>query len=190
MTREIFLAPNQLTLMRLGFVPFIIICVLDSRWHAALALFVLAGLSDGLDGWLARRLQQRTVLGEYLDPIADKLLLSGLFLVLSIVHKIPWRYAVMVFSRDLCILITAALLYMVAGLRNFRPSIFGKANTGAQVGALFFVLLSQVVTKDWVAWTRHRLLWAVFALTLISALHYIFLTGQRLKALQSRESRP
>jgi cardiolipin synthase len=185
-TRELLLAPNQLTVMRLIFVPFIVICVLDNHWGAALALFVLAGISDGLDGWLARRLHQRTVVGQYLDPIADKILLSGLFLVLSMVHKIPWRYAVLVFSRDLCIVTTAAVLYMVANLRDFRPSVFGKANTGAQVAALFFVLLGQVMSAPWIARTRRGLLWAVFALTLLSALHYIVLTGQRLKAQQAR----
>ena len=182
MIRDLLLAPNQLTLMRLVFVPFIVICALDNHWTAALTLFVLAGVSDGLDGWLARRLQQRTVLGQYLDPVADKLLLSGLFLVLSMVHRIPWRYTVLVFSRDICIVATAALLYMVAGLRDFQPSFFGKANTGAQVAAVFFVLLSQVVPHYWVLWTKHTLLIVVFVLTLISGIHYIILTGQRMKA--------
>ena len=181
MIRDLLLAPNQLTLMRLVFVPFIVICALDNHWGAALTLFVLAGISDGLDGWLARRLHQRTVLGQYLDPVADKLLLSGLFLVLSMVHRIPWRYTVLVFSRDICIVATAALLYIVSGLRDFRPSFFGKANTGAQVTALFFVLVAQVVPHFWVIWTQHVLLQIVFVLTLLSGLHYIVLTGQRMK---------
>lgn len=181
MIRDLLLAPNQLTLMRLVFVPFIVICALDNHWRAALTLFVLAGLSDGLDGWLARRLQQRSVLGQYLDPIADKLLLSGLFLVLSMVHQIPWRYTVLVFSRDICIVATTALLYIVAGMRDFRPSFFGKANTGAQVAAIFFVLLGQVTPRYWVPWTKLVLLHLVFVLTLLSGLHYIVLTGQRMK---------
>ena len=102
-------------------------------------------------GLLARTLKQQTVLGQYLDPIADKLLLSTMFLVLSILHKIPWKFTVLVFSRDLTILIVSALLYAIAGLRDFRPSIFGKANTSAQVAAVFFVLLMEINKSRWVA---------------------------------------
>ena len=112
--------------------------------HWALVVFVIAGFSDGLDGLLARRLHQQTLLGQYLDPIADKLLLSTMFLVLSILHKIPWKYTVMVFSRDISILAASAVLFAIAGLRNFRPSIFGKANTLCQISAVFFVLLLQI----------------------------------------------
>jgi cardiolipin synthase len=184
--RDLLLAPNQLTLMRLIFVPFIIMTVLDGHWTAALILFVLAGISDGLDGLVARMLQQKTLLGQYLDPIADKLLLSGLFLVLSMVRQIPWRYTVLVFSRDICIVATAAILYTVANFRDFRPSIFGKANTGAQIGALLFVLLNQVHGAQWIFWTRRSFLWLVFALTLLSGIHYIILTGQRMRAHHAR----
>ena len=93
---QLFTAPNQLTLLRMLFLPFIVINLVDDHYTTALILFVLAGISDGLDGLLARRLHQQTLLGQYLDPIADKLLLSTLFLVLSILHKIPWstRYGV------------------------------------------------------------------------------------------------
>ncbi|MFB3813238.1 MAG: CDP-alcohol phosphatidyltransferase family protein [Terriglobales bacterium] len=186
--RDLLLAPNQLTLLRLVFVPFIIINVLDGNWGWALGLFVAAGLSDGLDGLLARKLHQQTMLGQYLDPIADKLLLSGLFLVLSMVHQIAWRYTVLVFSRDICIVATAAVLYTAANFRDFRPSIFGKMNTGAQVGALFFVLLREVHSSPWIVWTRRGFLWLVFALTLISGIHYIIVTGQRVRAHQARSN--
>ena len=106
---QVFTAPNQLTLLRMIFVPFIIIHLLDGHYLWALVLFVVAGFSDGLDGLLARRLHQQTLLGQYLDPIADKLLLSTLFLVLSILHKIPWKYTVLVFSRDTSILAASAV---------------------------------------------------------------------------------
>ena len=97
---QLLTAPNQLTLLRLVFIPFIVISIVDGHYGWALILFVLAGFSDGLDGLLARTLKQQTVLGQYLDPIADKLLLSTLFLVLSIRHKIAWKFTVLVFSRD------------------------------------------------------------------------------------------
>jgi cardiolipin synthase len=179
---QIFTAPNQLTLMRLIFVPFIIISIVDGSWWWALGLFVVAGISDGLDGLLARLLKQKTVLGQYLDPIADKLLLSTLFLVLSITHKIPWKFTVLVFSRDLGILITSAVLYAVTSFRDFRPSIYGKMNTAAQVGALFFVLVYQVDRALWIHHTMHGLLWTVFGLTCISGIHYVILTGQRMRS--------
>src|SRR5437879_10542604 len=126
------------------FVPFIVIHLVEGRYLWALAVFVIAGFSDGLDGLLARTLHQQTVLGQYLDPIADKLLLSTLFLVLSILHKIPWKFTVVVFSRDISILAASAVLFAIAGLRDFRPSIFGKANTFSQIGAVVFVLLLEV----------------------------------------------
>jgi cardiolipin synthase len=108
---QIWTAPNQLTLLRLIFIPFIIISVLESEYPWAVGLFVLAGISDALDGMLARWLKQKTVLGQYLDPIADKLLLSSLFLVLSFVKLIPWKFTILVFSRDVLILVISAVLY-------------------------------------------------------------------------------
>jgi cardiolipin synthase len=178
---QLLTAPNQLTLLRLIFIPFIIITVVDGNYGWALALFVTAGLSDSLDGLLARALKQKTLLGQYLDPIADKLLLSTLFLVLSAMHRIPWKYTVLVFSRDLCILITCAVLYATTSFRDFRPSVFGKANTLAQIAAIFFVLLREVVAAGWVHWAKAFSLWATFALTLLSGVHYVIWTGQRLR---------
>jgi len=181
---QLWTTPNQLTLLRLFFIPFINICIVDRRYHTALVLVVIAGLSDGLDGLAARLLHQQTKLGEYLDPIVDKLLLSSLFLMMSFNKMIPWHYTVMVFSRDLSILIISALLYTV-GLRDFRPGIFGKINTACQIAAVFFALLVKVYKAEAVWMTRDVLLYGVFAFTLASAIHYVFLTGQRLKKLQA-----
>lgn len=180
MIRQLRSAPNIITLLRLVFIPFIITNVIDNQYRWALVLFVLAGISDGLDGTLARALKQKTVLGQYLDPIADKLLLSSLFLVLSLLHKIPWRVTILVFSRDICIIATCAVLYATTSLRTFQPSIFGKVNTLAQIVGLFFVLLRQLSDAEWVVIGRSIGLWATFAFTLISGIHYIILTAQRL----------
>lgn len=180
---QVFTAPNQLTLARMVFLPFVVIKLVEGHYLGALILFLIAGLSDGLDGLLARRLDQQTLLGQYLDPIADKTLLSTVFLVLSIVHKIPWKYTIVVFSRDISILIVSGVLYTIAGLRDFRPSIFGKANTLAQVAAVLFVMLLQVHQAHWVAILRKGFLDATFFLTIISALHYLYLVAQRLHAL-------
>ncbi len=179
---QIFTAPNQLTLLRMVFVPFIVIELVEGRYFWALLLFVIAGFSDGLDGLLARKLHQQTLLGQYLDPIADKLLLSTMFLVLSILHKIPWKFTVLVFSRDTSILAASAVLFAIAGLRDFRPSIFGKANTFSQIAAVFFVMLASIRPARWILITRTVFLRATFAFTIISALHYVFLVQHRLRA--------
>ena len=184
---QFWTTPNQLTLARLFFIPFINICIVERRYHTALILVIFAGLSDGLDGLAARLLHQRTRLGEYLDPIADKLLLSSLFLVMSFRHMIAWRYTVLVFSRDLCILMISALLY-VFGLRDFRPGIFGKINTACQIAAVFFALLVKIDSSEWVWMTEKVLLYGVFAFTLASAMQYVYLTGQRLKKLQTTKT--
>ena len=180
--RQLAAFPNLLTLLRLVIIPFIVINVVGGNYGWALGLFVLAGVSDFFDGMLARALKQGTELGQYLDPIADKMLLSTLFLVLSIMHNIPWKYTVLVFSRDATILIVAGVLYITNSLRDFRPSIFGKLNTTAQIAAVFFVMLHRVTSVAWVALARRIGLYATFAFTLISGLHYIWLVAHRLRA--------
>jgi cardiolipin synthase len=182
--RQMLTAPNQLTLLRMIFLPFIVINVVGQHYVWALVLFVLAGISDGLDGLLARKLHQQTQLGQYLDPIADKLLMSTMFLVLSIQHRaiVPWKYTVVVFSRDISILLVSGVLFMIAGLKDFRPSIFGKANTFAQVAAIFFAMLLLVMPMLWVDIARKTFLKATFIFTILSAVHYAFLVQHRLRA--------
>ena len=108
------------------------------------ALFVLAGFSDGFDGLVARLTNQYTPLGQYLDPIADKLLLSTLFLVLTHMGLVPRYVTVLVFSRDLGILLISTLLFATGTLRDFRPSLLGKLNTLVQIFGLTIVLVDQV----------------------------------------------
>jgi len=186
--RQLRSAPNQLTLLRLIFIPFVVISVVEDRYGWALALFVLAGLSDALDGLLARVLKQKTALGQYLDPIADKLLLSTLFLVLAFEHRIPWYVTVLVFSRDLGILIVSALLYATNTLRDLRPSVWGKANTIVQVGTILVVLMAAVWPQTWLETARVAGLRLTFALTLFSWIHYTVTVGQKLRAAQPRIS--
>jgi cardiolipin synthase len=178
---QIFTAPNELTLLLMIFVPFIVIHLVDGHYGWALVIFIIAGFSDGLDGLLARTLHQQTLLGQYLDPIADKLLLSTVFLVLSILHKIAWKYTIMVFSRDISILAASAVLFAIAGLRDFRPSIFGKANTLCQIVAVFFVMLVEIYPQRWLRITRITFLHATAWFTVISALHYLILVQRRLR---------
>ena len=173
-------APNQLTLVRLCIIPFLVLAVLDGHFRIAFALFVLAGITDGLDGLLARWLQQRTVLGQYLDPVADKLLLSTLFLVLHHDGLISRRVTVLVFGRDLGIVMVAAILYASVGMRDFKPSIFGKANTLAQIIALLAVILSQFYAPPAVMYIKHFALLATVAFTVLSGFHYAWMITRRL----------
>ncbi|HEY0162024.1 MAG TPA: CDP-alcohol phosphatidyltransferase family protein [Edaphobacter sp.] len=144
--------PNLLTLLRLFVVPFIVIEILDGDYRLAFILFLFAGITDALDGLIARWLSQKTTLGLYLDPIADKLLLSTLFLVLTHVNLIPRYVTVLVFSRDLGIILIATLLFATGALRDFRPSILGKANTLVQILGLVTVLFERVcVVSGWAA---------------------------------------
>src|ERR1039457_3729039 len=165
-------APNLLTLLRICLAPFLVAAILERHFAVSFGLFVVAGLTDALDGLLARLLKQRSMLGQYLDPVADKLLLSTLFLVLFYKGLMPGTVTVLVFGRDVGILLVAAMLYAAAGRREFHPSIYGKANTLAQISAVAAVLLHQVTPPwYWVAVTRRVALAATIGLTVASGLH-------------------
>jgi len=171
--------PNLLTLLRICLAPFLVTAILENHYLLSFALFVAAGFTDALDGTLARVLKQRSILGHYLDPVADKLLLSTLFLVLLYKGLMPITVTVLVFSRDLGILVVAALLYAAVGRREFHPSIFGKGNTLAQILAVAAVLLHQLTRAHWVTVFRTLALDATIALTLISGLHYAWIVSRR-----------
>jgi len=175
-------APNLLTLMRLFIIPFLVIEILDGRYDAAFALFLLAGISDALDGLLARTLKQRTTLGQYLDPIADKLLLSTLFVVLTHVGLMPRYVTVLVFSRDLGILLIATLLFATGTLRDFRPSLFGKLNTLAQIVALIAVFCEKIFTSAHLTVARVGLVRAIAVLAPLSAAQYAWIVFRRINA--------
>jgi cardiolipin synthase len=172
-------APNLLTLLRICLAPFLVAAILESKFALSFVLFVAAGLTDALDGTLARLLKQRTMLGAYLDPVADKLLLSTIFLVLMHEGLIPTTVTVLVFGRDVGILLVSALLYAAVGRREFRPSIFGKANTIAQVSAVAAVLLHQLTAAHWVVIFRMLALDATIVLTVVSGFHYAWSVSRR-----------
>lgn len=188
MISQLRAAPNQLTLLRLIFVPFVVIALVERHPRLALALFVIAGISDVLDGLLARVLRQQTYLGQYLDPIADKFLLSTMFLALSFERQIPWYVTVLVFSRDLGILLVGGLLYATNTVRDLRPSIWGKANTAVQVATVLAVLMYGVWQPAWLRHVRNVGFRLTFALTLISWIHYTIVVGKRMRASSQQAS--
>jgi cardiolipin synthase len=175
-------APNLLTLLRLFIIPFLVIEILDAHYRVAFALFLLAGISDALDGLLARWLSQRTTLGLYLDPIADKLLLSTLFLVFTHVGLMPRYVTVLVFSRDLGILLIATLLFATGTLRDFRPSLFGKLNTLFQIITLTAVLCERIFASAYVAAIRNGLVGIIALLAPLSAAQYAWIVIRRMNS--------
>jgi cardiolipin synthase len=166
-------APNLLTLLRLFIIPFLVIEILDGEFRVAFALFLLAGLSDAL----------------YLDPIADKLLLSTLFLVLTHVGLIPRYVTVLVFSRDLGILLIATLLFATNTLRDFRPSLFGKLNTLVQIIALVMVLAERALPIAHLPMLRDGLIRAIAILAPLSAAQYAWIVIARISAHETPAAR-
>lgn len=167
--------PNGLSILRMGLVPWFVIALLQGRTGQALLVFLLAGLTDALDGFLARSLKQTSALGAYLDPIADKLLLASAFILLALPGgsppRIPIWISVLVISRDLLILVIALVLFVAMGQLEFPPSRLGKANTLMQIVAIGLVLSATLVPGLGTA--ARVALWLVAALTIASGLQYI-----------------
>ena len=186
MTSRILTVPNQLTFLRLGFLPFFIISIHYRRYDIALAVLIIAALTDGLDGLLARTLNQKTALGAYLDPIADKLLLSSSFVVLALNRKISWWLAILVLSRDVLLLTSAAVILVVAGYRLFQPSIYGKLTTALQIMLVFAVVLLAVADWPWLQFVRMILGYLVAGFTVFSGFHYSIVVARRLGEQQHR----
>ena len=182
--RQFRAVPNLLTMARLFVLPFLVITILDGHWRLAFALLWLAGVSDGFDGLLARKLHQRTTLGLYLDPIADKLLMSTMFLVLTHVGIIPRYVTVLVFSRDLGILLIATLLFATNTLRDFRPSLLGKINTVIQILGVLAVMTCQVIPRSGLNDLKQLLLWSIAVLAPVSAAEYAWIVLKRMQASQ------
>jgi cardiolipin synthase len=182
MNGRILTVPNQLTFLRLAFLPFFIIAIKYDNYFVALAILFISGISDALDGLLARELNQRTAVGAYLDPIADKLLLSSSYLALALKGKIGWWLAILVLGRDVMLLIACATILLVVGYRPFPPSVWGKAATFFEISLIFLVLVLAV-------WNNH-LLWIlrmicayiVASLVIISGLYYSITVSRQLHA--------
>ncbi|MBI3483666.1 MAG: CDP-alcohol phosphatidyltransferase family protein [Acidobacteria bacterium] len=180
MKSRILTVPNQLTFLRFGFLPFFIISIWYYHYDWALGVLIAAAVSDLLDGVLARRLNQKTELGAYLDPIADKLLLSSSFLLLAMKHKVVWWLTILVLTRDVLILVAAAAILLVVGYRPFPPSLYGKFNTGAQIIFIFLVVASTATNFRALDILEEVFVFLVAGLTIFSGVHYSFVIAKRL----------
>ena len=180
MKGRIWTVPNQITFLRLGFLPIFLMLIAYDRYRWALLVLVVSGLSDGIDGLLARSLNQRSALGAYLDPIADKLLLSSSFVLLAFKKQLAWWLTILVLSRDVLILIVAVVILLTSGYRPFPPSIYGKFTTAAEIILVFLVILSAAYPAYHLAGLNHVLIYAVTALSIGSGFHYSFTTARHL----------
>jgi cardiolipin synthase len=182
MKGRIWTVPNQITLLRLGFLPFFLILISYEQYKWALLVQVLAGLSDGIDGLLARSLNQRSSLGAYLDPIADKLLLSSSFIILAFKQKLAWWLTILVLSRDVLLLVVAAVIILIAGYRPFPPSVLGKFTTAFQIILVFAIVFAAAYPDSRLVVLNRLLIYVVTALTVISGFHYSVTIARRLSS--------
>ena len=181
MTRWFNLA-NCFTLIRLLLVPFVIAAILNGENVRAVELFVLAAVTDVLDGAAARRLDVTTPAGAYFDPIADKCLLSGVFLALAAAGSIPWWFVGLVFGRDLYILMAVGMMMAFTRVRKFPPSPWGKVSTFAQISVVVLWMAKDMQGFGWVSGLAGAMLWVSTALTAWSGVHYTWRGIQVLRA--------
>jgi cardiolipin synthase len=165
--------PNLLTIIRILLTPFFVILLLKDLFGLALAVFAIAGVSDALDGFIARCYNQRTALGAYLDPIADKILLSSAFIGLAVLKIIPAWLTVIVISRDVLIFIGIAIFTITEKKYKVSPSIVSKCTTAAQITTIFVTLLHVNITG--LIMLGEFLYWITAGLTVISGFHYIYI---------------
>lgn len=171
-----FTVPNLLSILRMGLIPLFVIAVLEGQNSRALLCFAIAGVTDALDGFIARFWKQQSKLGAYLDPLADKLLLVTAYVVLAIPNLrsgllIPVWVTALVITRDVVIVVVALVLHLAAGVSRFPPSPLSKVNTAVQVGTVLLVLLSHRGPQ--LEATASFFVYLVAVLTLGSGIEYV-----------------
>ncbi|HEX6649244.1 MAG TPA: CDP-alcohol phosphatidyltransferase family protein [Pyrinomonadaceae bacterium] len=187
MSSRIVTVPNLLTVFRMVLIPVFVSLLFYQRFVLALTVFVLAGVTDGLDGLLARRFNQKSQLGTILDPIADKLMLVTSFVVLSMRSvfpqplpphlPVPFWVTVAVISRDVFILVGAAAINIVTGFRGFRPSMLGKINTTVQIAAIAAIIFAASVPHG-TGYYLPTIYTTVFTFSVLSGAHYVFFVSK------------
>jgi cardiolipin synthase (CMP-forming) len=164
--------PNLITIARLIIVPIVIVMIMQGRWPAAFVLFVVAGVSDAVDGLIARRFNMRSEFGAHLDPIADKALLMSIFVTLAIAGVLPGWIAIVVVSRDLMILAAVLLSWVMLRPVEIKPLLVSKLNTAAQIGFAALILSTKAFGIDLHGFDDATTI-VVAALTVTSAAAYL-----------------
>jgi len=163
--------PNFLSVSRIIFVPLLIILLIDQLFAWALLIFVIAAVTDAVDGLLARLLHQRTILGSYLDPVADKLLTASSFATLALLNILPGWLAVVVISRDVIILLGLMILFLASRFPEIQPSLASKITTVLQLCTVTAALSSKFAFS--IPFVLDFLIWATASATIISGLQYV-----------------
>jgi cardiolipin synthase (CMP-forming) len=176
-TEPILTLANQLTLLRMLLIPAFVLLVLYGYFGWALIVFIAAGATDAFDGLIARYTNQRTNLGAWLDPAADKLLLVTTFVVLTLpdiglVNRIPIWLTVVLISRDVGIVLTVAIVNLAIGPKTFKPSALGKAATAFFIATCVVVMYFNYLGQT--SWIVDAFIWTALAITVVSALDYVF----------------
>lgn len=164
--------PNLFTLVRVVLAPVIVWAILTHRAFDALAVFAVAAVTDVIDGYLARHFGGTSAGGAMLDPIADKLLMTGVYLALSIEGSVPWWLTGVIFGRDLLILTASVVALLTTKLRAFPPSVWGKASTFLQILTAVAFLGRNAFGWPLLAKAAASLVWPAIALTVWSGVHY------------------
>lgn len=168
--------PNLITLSRLALAPAFVLVLNDANYVAAFLLFVIAGLSDGLDGLIAKRFHYESRLGAILDPAADKILLVSAYVMLTVLGHVPVWLVIVVAFRDLLIVGGYLLYTSMYGPVHMRPSSLSKLNTFMQIALVVAVLLEQATGSHYPLVIR-GLVYAVFVTTVASGAHYLWAWG-------------
>lgn len=165
--------PNLLTLARIAAVPVLILFLYEGRYGAALTVFVLAGITDGLDGWIAKRFKCVTRLGSILDPLADKILIVSTYVMLVLAGDLPFWLILLIGFRDLGIIAGVLVLNTLNGHVQMQPSLLSKVNTFLQISLVILVMIERVglIALEPIA---EILLWFVAVTTVASAIHYVY----------------
>ena len=165
--------PNLLTLARIAAVPVLILFLYEGRYGAALTVFVLAGITDGLDGWIAKRFKCVTRLGSILDPLADKILIVSTYVMLVLAGDLPFWLILLIGFRDLGIIAGVLVLNTLNGHVQMQPSLLSKVNTFLQISLVILVMVERIgfIALEPVA---EILLWFVAVTTAASAIHYVY----------------
>jgi cardiolipin synthase len=183
---------NQLTILRMIFIPFFVLLVVYGRPRVATAVFIIAGITDALDGVLARRLQQKTSLGSFLDPMADKLLLTASFVTLSIpsipvaIH-IPVWLTIISISRDLLIALFALIMHLQTGYSHYPPTFLGKCTTTAQLITVGLCMLANFTDRIGMVLFM-PVVYAALFLTVASGLHYFYRSVRVIESIQKAQA--
>ena len=164
--------PNSLTILRIVLIPVFIGFLIYEHYGSALAKLLIAALTDGLDGTIARAANQRTRLGTYLDPLADKLLLTSGFVTLSILHLIPLWVAILVVSRDMILLTGTLLARLTESPVDISPTLLGKGTMLVQL--TYIVLVVALTSRHMDLQLVRPFLYLMVALTVLSGFHYLY----------------